>query len=404
MMLEASRTAIWKSWLGAAVVYLVFFGMMEPSLFRPDTVFGARNNNQIAEAQAWWNGQLDLPVKTWDTATVGTRHYSHFPPLFTFIAAMAVPIFDGVPHWLILTVVVLPIPALAFFLFKRVIGRSGPASLLAIGLICGTSLWPVIDRTVRGAYPYPVNHALATIGVLILLGEVFGKRRIWVAGAGLVMATMARQLTVFYAIPLLIIARSNEAAGSARSRTLALVVTGVFVFGVPAVLNSLKFGSPFDTGYMRIYEGRTDALAEAAHAHGLFSPYFVPANLYHMNLGLPRFHRIERAGVPEYHLRPNFICTGIWWTTPLLIWLFWDIRRILSDPARRGVLMACAMVFVCLLFFHGAGQDQRGFNRFSLDFLPGVMALVAPCCFEARRKWISGAMVAWSLLYFRWLI
>lgn len=404
MMLEASQTAIWKSWLGAAVVYLVFFGMMEPSLIRPGTVFGASNNNQIAEAQAWWNGRLDLPVKTWDTATVGTRYYSHFPPLFTFISVMAVPVFDGVPHWLILAIVVLPIPALAFFLFQRVIGRTGPASLLAIGLICGTSLWPVIDRTIRGASQYQVNHALATIGVLILLTEVFGKRRIWIAGAGLVMATMARQLTIAYAIPLLFIARSSEAADSPRSRNLALVVTGVLVLGVPAVLNSLKFGGPFQTGYMRIYEGRTDALAEAAHTHGLFSPHFVPANLYHMNLGLPRIHPIEIAGEAEYHLRPNTICTGIWWTTPVLIWLFWDLRRILSDPGRRSVLMACAMIFVCLLFFHGAGQDQRGYNRFSLDFLPGLMALVAPSCFLGRRKWISGAMMAWSLLYFRWLI
>ena len=403
-MLEDSRSAIWTSWFGVASVYLVVFVLLEPSLFRPDIVFDARNNNQIAEAKAWWNGRLDLSEKKWDTATVGTRHYSHFPPLFTIIAAMAVPIFDGVPQALILMMVVLPIPALAFILFKRIIGRSGPASLLAIGFVCGTSLWPVIDRTMRGAYPYPVNHALATIGLLILLAEVFGKRRIWVAGTGLVMATMARQLTVFYAIPLLIIARSNEAAGSARSRTLAVVVTGVLVFGVPAVLNSLKFGSPFDTGYMRIYEGRTDALAEAAHAHGLFSPHFVPANLYHMNLGLPRVHRIEMAGVPEYHIRPNFTCTGIWWTTPVLIWLFWDLRRILSDPTRRGVLMACTIVFVCLLFFHVARQDQRGYNRFSLDFLPGLMALVAPCCFVGRRMWISGAMMAWSLLYFRFLI
>ncbi len=404
MMLEDSRSAMWKSWFGVAVVYLVVFWMMEPSLFRPETVFGARSNNQIAEAQAWWNGQLDLPEKAWDTATVGTRHYSHFPPLFTLVAAMAVPIFDGVPHWLILTMVVLPIPALAFFLFKRLTGRTGAASLLTIGFVCGTSLWPVIDRTIRGANPYQVNHALATIGLLILLTEVFGKRRIWVAGAGLVMATMARQLTIAYGIPLLFLARSSEAAGSAKSRNLALVVTGVLVLGVPAVMNTLKFGSPLDSGYMRIYEGRTDALADAAHAHGLFSPHFVPANLYHMNLGLPRPYRIMMAGEPEYHIRPNRICTGIWWTTPILMWLFWDLRRILSDPTRRGVLMACAIVFVCLLFFHGAGQEQRGFNRFSLDFLPGLMALVAPCCFVGRRMWISGAMMAWSLLYFRWLI
>lgn len=403
-MLEDSRSSTQKSWLGVAVVCFIVLCLLNPSRFEPEHVYGARNNNQIAEAQAWWNGQLDIPDRKWDTARVGTRVYSHFPPLFTFISAMIVPIFGGVPQAVILTIVVLPIPALAFLLFRRLIGRSRPALLLTIGFVCGTSLWPVLDRALRGASPYSVNHALATIGLLILLGEVFGKRRIWLAGAGLVMATMARQLTVFYAIPLLIIARSSEAAGSTRSRTLAIVVTGALVLGVPAFLNTLKFGHPLDSGYMRIYEDRTDALAEAARAHGVFSPHFVLGNLYHMNLGLPRFHRIVMAGEPEYHIRPNRICTGIWWTTPILMWLFWDLRRTLSDPARRGVLMACALVFVGLLFFHGVGQDQRGFNRFSLDFLPGLMALVAPRCFEGRRAWISGAMIGWSVIYFRWLI
>ena len=55
-------------WLGLLVVYVVVLGLTGAKLWRPDTVFGGPRNAQIAEAQAWWNGQLDLPHRPHDTA------------------------------------------------------------------------------------------------------------------------------------------------------------------------------------------------------------------------------------------------------------------------------------------------------------------------------------------------
>jgi hypothetical protein len=400
----AHRAEGWKSWLAVVVVYIVAAVLLETSVWRPDEVFGARNNTQIAEAESWWNGRLDLAEKQWDTATVGARHYSHFPILFSVIAAAAVPLFGGVPHWLVLVVVVLPIPVLAFRLFRTLVGCPGWAALLTIGLLCGTSLWPVLDQVLRGATPYHVNHALATIGLLVLLGEVFGKRRLWLACAGLLIAALSRQLTIAFILPLCLMAWDSKGGGRRARRFVPLLLVVLVACGVPAIFNSLKFGHPLDTGYLRIYENRDDALAEKARQHGLFAARFVPENLYHMNVGLPRLHRIEMAGKEEIHIRPNRICTGIWWTTPILLFLFFDLRRILSDSRCRSVLLAAAVILTVLLFFHGAGQDQRGFNRFSLDFLPGLLALVAPVCVAGRARWISPFMVAWSVLYFGWLI
>lgn len=169
-------------------------------------------------------------------------------------------------------------------------------------------------------------------------------------------------------------------------------------------MNTLKFGHPLDAGYLRIYEGRDDRFAMDARSFGLFSPHFVPRNLYHANLGFPTLHRIEMAGRPEYHLRPNYDGTGIWWTTPLLIWLLVDIRRFLADPAARVLLVAALLVYMALLFFHATGADQRGYNRFSLDYLPALFAVIVPACFRGRRRWISLGMICWGVVYFRWLI
>ncbi len=491
-------------WIGAAVVYFVFFALNDAKLWRPGLVFGGGDNIQIAEAAAWWQGRLDLPERVHDTALKDGRVYSHFPILFTMAAAALWPMFGGVPHWFVVVVVVLPVPLLAYRLFHIVIERDRASAgedpqkgrlmllyllllaglapiaqahpnwfdidwvkllvlelhvlplgyalyflaervpwrqtLLAVALVCGTSLWPVLDRTIRGGGPYFVNHTLVTIGLLLLLAEVFGRGRVSVAGVGLVIMTLTRQMTAAFAIPLVWLAfrrnmASGDGAGLGRDaggerpgperaapvsgrhreraggspdawgiRVIGLALTGVVVVAIPMVVNTLKFGSPATTGYMLIYEGRNDVFAHDARTHGLFSAAFVSRNLYYANIGLPVRHEITVAGKREVHYRPNDMGTGIWWTTPLLLWLFFDLRRILRDPASRSVLAAAAVVYVGLLFFHATGHVQRGYNRFSLDYLPALMAVIGPGCLRGWRSWVSLGMIAWSVVYFTWLI
>ena len=67
-------------------------------------------------------------------------------------------------------------------------------------------------------------------------------------------------------------------------------------------------------------------------------------------------------------------------------------------------MAAVALVFVALLCYHSTGWEQRGQNRYSLDYVPMMLALAAPYCFAGRWKWITAAAVAWSLLYYNWVI
>lgn len=422
----------------AAVVYLTFLVLVDAKLWRPGVIFTGRENIQIVEARSWWSGRLDLPERVHDTALHEGRIYSHFPPMFTLIAAALVPFFAGVPHWFVVVVLVLPLPWLAYSLFRRLTGSRWWAALLAIGLICGTSLWPVIDRTLRGGAPYQLNHTLAVLGTLAFLTEYFDRKRVWVAALGLLLATLSRQMTMALLIPLAWMALRRfpalepaaSRAATVRERTVVpgaecreervetavmaerrlaprivqLVAAVALIVGAPMLLNALKFGSPFETGYRLIYEGRDDGFARDAREHGLFSAAFVPRNLYYANLGFPRRHVITVAGREEVHWRPNVQGTGIWWTTPLLLWLFVDLRRILRDPARRALLLAAAVTYAALLFFHATGADQRGYNRFSLDYLPVLLAVVAPWACTGRRRWAAPLLVAWSVVYFRWMI
>ena len=96
--------------------------------------------------------------------------------------------------------------------------------------------------------------------------------------------------------------------------------------------------------------------------------------------------------------------TGIWWTTPALLWLWVDWRRILRNPRSAALLVGALIVAVALLFFHATGFRQRGFNRFSLDYVPVLLAVTAPNCIVGWRRWTTLGMTAWSVLYFGWLI
>ena len=135
--------------LGGALLLLIVGALAQTSLWRPEVRRTIRENVQIAEAQAWWQGRLDLPERKHDTALKDGRVYSYFPPMFTFLSAAIVPWFDGVPHAVIVALGAM-VPLLAYALFLRLSGSVPWAMVLSLGLIAGTSVWPVLDRAVRG--------------------------------------------------------------------------------------------------------------------------------------------------------------------------------------------------------------------------------------------------------------
>jgi hypothetical protein len=408
-MSEPPRYSRRDAWLGALLVVLVCGVLIEARLWRPGTCFGSpgeEGNVQIMEALAWWKGQLNLDVseRPWDTVRLDGKYYSHFPPMFTLVSAVLVPLFGGVPHWFVVLAIALPVPLLGYWLFLRRTGSPVWGGVLAIGLVCGTSAFPVLDKTIRGATSYHTNQMLAVIGLLILLWDYFGRRRVWPAAIGLTVAVWSRQLTIAYAVPLVFLAYAGVKGRVRLGRLAIAVCTLAVIVGLVFTLNALKFRSPFESGYGLIYQGRDDPLAQEAQTYGVFSPRFVPRNLYYANLGFPRMQRITMAGEEQIHFRPNKMGTGIWWTTPLLIWLFVDLRRILRDAWQWVPLLAVCILYAVLMCFHGTGYEQRGFNRFSLDYIPVLLALIAPYCVQGWRKWLSLAMVGWSVLYFRVLI
>jgi hypothetical protein len=384
--------------LGLLAVYALFALTFDASLW-PTGYLTTTDHVHLREAQGWLEGRMSLPARDLDTALYKGKVYSHFPPAMTFLSYFVLQVSpEGVPFWLTTLLFVLPVPALAYSLFLK---RS-PTVLAAVVMTCayvlGTSEFTILHRAVRSAAVWQLNHAISQVGLLLLLNEYFGRRRVWSGGIGLLLCGWSRMPMGAYVVPFLASMYSRAAAKPFRVKAMAAGFV-VLMVGTLMTLNTLKFDSPFETGYGLIYEGRTDRVALSAK-DGAFSPKFIPQNLYWINLGFPSFEKYRG----EWRWEPSIEATGIWWTTPLLLFVFLDGRRIWRDRDNRWLLAAVGVIYTALLCYHTTGYAQRGYNRFSLDFLLPLLVMIAPYAFVGRRRIAVLLAVGWSVVYFRWII
>lgn len=383
---------------GLIVVYALFLWLFPVSIWKPGHVVWPAANVQVAEAEAWVKGSLSLPEREWDTALRDGRAYSHFPPLMTFVSCVVFLCgWEGVPFNLLAVLFVLPVPGLAYVLFLRRCPTVFGAVVMTCGFVLGTSEVLVMCRALQSGKVWQLNHAISQVGMILLLMDVYGRRRGWLGGIGLIVCVWTRYTMAAYVGPLLWSVFQGRRGRRPAQFGAALAV--MLAVGVPLALNMLKFGSPLDSGYALIYEGRhepDDEPARDAREHGVFSTAFVARNLWAMNVGPPNL--VERR--EGTRLEPNAQCTGIWWTSPILLLLFADWRKIGADRTNRAILAAVVIGYAALMLFHTTGAAQRGYNRFSLDFLLPLLVMIAPYAFEGRRRYITTALIAWSVWYF----
>ena len=412
-----SSEARWKTYGCLALLLIGLHLVVGPKILLSQWRVTPDGNTGLEEALQWRKGSLALSHRFYESSESGGRYYNAIGPAFTFLALAATSLDDllaapagteasasapaGLSSALYVTLVALPLPFVAFWAFRGIVRTSPWAAVLAAALIAGTSLTPVL-ATCREGSIYYINHVLATVGLLVFAAELLGRRRLWLAAIGLCLAAWSRQMTVLYALPLLWLAWSRTGAGAGgsslgRRRRMIVAAGGVFVaIAVPLTLNTLKFGSPFDTGYGRLYEGRTDQIGRRAQ-EALFDLRYVPMQARAMNLAYPAWD--IRAGT--FHADISGIDGGsIWLTSPLLLGAIVTIRRWWSDPARRALMLGTLPVIAGLMCYHTTGADRAGYYRYSLDFIPVWLLVIAPYTSGRRGVPLTLACLAYSALYF----
>ncbi len=381
------------------VVYAAFYFLIDARSFRYPYRLTPMDNPNVAEAAAILDGRLELELRRQDTALVEGKAYNVYPPMFTLISLAVLPWSpEGVPI-AVPVLLALALPGLAYALFRRRTQKIWVAVAFALCYLFGTSMLPVLNRAVGRGDVYHVNHLLSQLGLLIFLLDYFGHRRIWLGGLGLLIAVWSRQLTAAYLIPLVFAAVAGRTSAAWWRRAGLAACFAVVIAALPMTFNVLKFGHPLETGYRYVYAGWGAEHRDPAE-DGLFAVSYVPRNLYYMNLGFPSAELVGGFVRPK----PNLWGTGIWWTTPLLLYLWADLRRLWAERGSRMLLLAAAAVVAGLLLYHGTGYRQPGYNRFSLDYLVVMLAIIAPYGDGLRRRVFTPVLAAWSVWYFRWAI
>jgi hypothetical protein len=205
-----------------------------------------------------------------------------------------------------------------------------------------------------------------------------------VVGALIGISALAR-LPVALAAPALALLYARR-AGAPYGRSLAGVIAGGLPFAVVYVgYNLLRWGTPFDDGYARLIEG------DVFFNHGLFSPLYLPRQLYAIFLQPPDL----LPGTP-FFLRPRFIGMGLFFTTPAFLWIFLALRELRRDVVVVATAAAALLALLPDLFHGTVGFQQFGY-RFSIDAQPFLVALALSGDGLFRGVWRRWPTVVFSL-------
>jgi len=376
-------------------------------------------NTALEEALAWKRGTLLLSRDYYEDAEVDDKHYNAVGLAFVILSVIGTTLTqwaggppDSFASPLYVLMVAVPLPFVAYWSFRSVIRSAAWAAILSFYLIAGTSLLPVLAMC-RGGPIYKINHVLAVIGLLVFAADLLGRRRMWPAALGLALAVWSRQMTCLYALPLLWLAWRDTKASTVpaadqtskrptasehqpRRKLYVTLFSLIVIAGVPMTLNTWKFGSPFDTGYLRLYAGRTDAIAQRAHRQFL-GPENIKMQAIAMNLAFPSWD--IRAG-SLYAVAGKTDGGSIWLTSPLLLGVFVTARSWWRDPQRRALMLGTIPVIAGLMCYHTTGAGSAGFYRYSLDFIPIWLLVIAPYTIGRRGAAWTLACLAYSTLYF----
>jgi len=278
-----------------------------------------------------------------------------------------------------------------------VAGRIGVERLrdrLALVLLLGfsTQLWWV---TTRGGV-WHTGHLVATILTLLLLAELFGRRRGWLMGL-LIGADFLTRAPVAFVTPIVALWLIPDwPAVAGRGRALGERIAGLpwrdwawLALGIAPSLvffawyNADRFGSPLESGYSL---ATVPEFLLKLRDQGLFSVVHVPMNLDYLFIHLPRL-----TGQFPY-FEPDGLGMSVLITSPGLLLA---ARAPWRDRRSWLLVGAAILVLIPTLLYYGGGWFQYGY-RYFLDSIPFVWALVA------LRFVHRGSISAWGWALIGW--
>lgn len=376
------------------VIYFAAFTLIQiPAIFNFYDNQGA-HNPYILFAQSLLEGRLDLAhaVIPSDLIVFKNNFYLPYPPLPSVLLVPFVAIL-GMDH--VNTVAVATIMAcislyLMYSIFFRLHIAKDYLNWILVAVFFGTGYWFAIITT---HHVYAFAQITSFMFQLLVINELLGKRRWWLAGVYIGCAFLCRQLTIFYIIFaagfMFYLHREGKERITLRDLVWLCSSAGLFVLFYLGY-NYARFGNPLDTGYEYIHY--VGILRRRVEEYGVFSGRYVLFNLYSF---LIKGFNVEFEGSRYLSIKDMDL-----WGTSLLSASPFLIASIKASWPKILKISTWATIIVILfaqLFYHNNGYHQINTSRFSLDFLPLLLLLTALGA-TAIPKWLFRGMIAYAIL------
>jgi hypothetical protein len=351
MTVSDRAAAIWIAVIAAAIYVAAGFGLST------DYDYYGRLANAFLHGR-WW--LTEAPPWLNELLPCGDGRYCVvYPPLPAILSLPFVPFFPTAVAQVIASQIVGGASAGVLYYALRAYG--GPRRYALAGALLSAFGTTLFFSSVDGRAWYAAHSASMLFSALAFAVAARGGNAVAV-GALIGLAALAR-LPVALAAPALALLCARRAA-TPYGRSLARVVAGGAPFALLYVgYNVLRWGTPFDDGYVRLIEG------DVFFNHGLFSPVYLPRQLYAIFLQDP-----EILPNTPFFLRPRFIGMSLFLTTPALLWIFVGLREVRRDVAVAATGVAALLALLPDLFHGTVGFQQFGY-RFSIDGQPFLVAL-----------------------------
>ncbi len=368
---------MWRDYVLKWVVYLLAGLAVTAVLYdfyrhlREDT--GA-NNLHALQADAFLHGRIELDRQLQDAAIYKGKIYSYAPPFPAFLLVPVVATF-GVnatnPFAVKLALTIFNVWILRGIL--RRLGTDSNASWwLTAAFLGGSAYWFVVTAEGVWWFSQVVGVTCMLLALRVALVEVHGTLltalRALAVGLILGCAFLSRQMYLYSSVFLLVLLWMRDRP----ALPLRLLSAGVFstavaaMFGIYLWFNWARFENPFEAGSRFIPVG--PVWTENVSRYGIFNVAYVPFNL--MQLLFQGFHFELSRG--QFKMDRNG--TSILFASP---WIFAAVRASWDRPLLIAAWASVLLTLAHQMVYYSNGWAQVNAQRYTLDFLPILLPLVA---------------------------
>ena len=389
---DIAEPPFWRTRILAALIVAMALLLSAVVAWRGVKETGASNSYALV-AQSLLAGRPDVPrCFDKDCAVRDGKTYVVFPPFPAVVAMPLVAAFGVETKGFV--ALALALFAASLLLWHRILRELAvpPAHRLALLAAIGFAS-PLYYVTWRADGVWFFAQVVAFACVTVAIHETLCERLVN-AGIALAAALLSRQLSIFYAPILLVLALPRDARLFAVGRlhiAIAVKIGVPVAVGIAAYLgyNLWRFGHPFDTGYADI-AFPAGLMKSRVDPYGVWSTAYLPFNFVYQFL--QGFHaefvepqRLTLRGLDDAG-------TSVLAASPWLLYL-------LLAPMRREILACLALIVgfsIALLFYHSNGFVQFNVQRYALDWFPAALIVLAAALGRARGEMLQ-PLVAWGM-------